>query len=80
MWPRMEGAYVYLPGGEGGAEDAPSDFFSEVRERLEGAGLEAPSWTYKYNGGANPIAFAIPQEKVSHSLIREVLMGAYEVA
>lgn len=80
MWPRKEGAYVYLPAGEGGAEDAPSDFYSRVKTMLEEAGLEAPSWTYKYNGGANPIAFAIPQDKVTHSKIREILSEAYELA
>jgi hypothetical protein len=26
MWPRKQGAYVYLPGGPGGAEDAPRRF------------------------------------------------------
>ncbi len=80
MWPRSNGAYVYLPGGGNGAEDAPSDFFNLVREKLESAGLEAPSWTYKYNGGANPIAFAITLEKANHSIIREILGHAYELA
>lgn len=80
MWPRKEGAYVYLPGGDGGAADAPSDFYSSVRTRLEEAGLEAPSWSYKYNGGANPIAFAIPQDKVAQSQVREILKEAYELA
>lgn len=27
MWPRTNGAYVYIPGGPGGAGDQPSDFF-----------------------------------------------------
>ena len=80
MWPRKDGAYVYLPRGEDGAEDAPSDFYSRVKTRLEEIGLEAPSWTYKYNGGANPIGFMIPQDKVAHSLIREILAEAYELA
>lgn len=58
MWPRSTGVYVYIPGGEGGAEDAPSDFFKRVSEKLEIAGMEEPSWTYKYNAGANPISFS----------------------
>jgi hypothetical protein len=80
MWPRSNGVYVYLPGGKDGAEDAPSDFFNVVRDKLEAAGGEAPSWTYKYNGGANPIAFAISLEKATHSLIREILAQAYALA
>jgi hypothetical protein len=80
MWPRSNGAYVYLPGGANGAADAPSDFFESVRQRLEQAGMEPPSWTFKYNAGANPIAFAIPQDRAVHSLVRQILKEAYDVA
>lgn len=78
MWKRKDGVYVYLPGGTGGSEDAPSDFFHKVREGLKAIGLEEPSWTYKYNAGANPIGFAISLEKVQHSMIQEFLQEAYE--
>jgi hypothetical protein len=80
MWPRTTGAYVYLPGGEGGTEDAPSDFYQRVREQLEAIGLDIPTWTYKYNAGANPVAFPIPLDKATHSVIREILAEAYELA
>jgi hypothetical protein len=80
MWPRANGVYVYLPAGEGGGEDAPSDFFNRVSQRLEEAGLESPSWTYKYNAGANPIGLAIAQDKANHSVIREILKEAYDLA
>ncbi len=80
MWPRSNGVYVYLPGGPDGAADAPSDFFESVRQRLEQAGMEPPSWTFKYNAGANPIAFAIPQDRATHSLVREILKEVYDLA
>ena len=80
MWPRTAGVYVYLPGGDSGTEDAPSDFYERVKEQLESIGLDAPTWTYKYNAGANPISFAIPQEKATHSVIREILAEAYQLA
>lgn len=80
MWPRANGAYVYLPGGDDGAADAPAQFHRVVTEKLESIGLDAPTWTYKYNGGANPVAFAIPREKATHSVIREFLRLAYELA
>lgn len=80
MWPRSTGVYVYIPGGDSGSEDAPSDFFDRVKEKLESVGLDSPSWTYKYNAGANPISFAIPQEKATHSVIREILTEAYQLA
>jgi hypothetical protein len=80
MWPRANGAYVYLPGGAGGSVDAPSDFFNQVQVKLEAIDLESPTWTYKYNSGANPIGFAIPREKARHSAIRDILTRAYELA
>jgi hypothetical protein len=42
--------------------------------------MEEPSWTYKYNAGANPIGFPIPQERSAHSIVREILAEAYELA
>jgi hypothetical protein len=80
MWPRKDGAYVYIPGGEGGSADAPSDFFNSVQARLNEAAMESPSWTYKYNAGANPISFAIPLDKVGHSVVRAIIKDANQLA
>jgi hypothetical protein len=79
MWPRQDGFYAYIAGGPGGAEDQPSDFFAHVREVLDELGIE-PSWSFKYNGGANPIAFSIPKQFVNHSKIIEILRQAYELS
>jgi hypothetical protein len=79
MWPRKDGLYVYVPGGPGGAEDQPSDFYARIKEALEPLGIE-PGWTYKYNNGANPISFAIPSQYVGNSTITEMLVEAYEYA
>ncbi len=79
MWPRRDGAYVYIPGGPGGAPDQPSDFFAKVREQLTPLSIE-PSWSFKYNAGANPIAFAIPFHYVAHSKMAEILEEAYALA
>ena len=53
MWPRKDGAYVYVSGGPGGAVDQPSDFYAKVKEELAPLGIE-PSWSFKYNGSAEP--------------------------
>lgn len=79
MWPRTNGAYVYIPGGPGGAGDQPSDFFAKVKEELGPLGIE-PSWTFKYNAGANPIAFSIPSQYAMNSKVIEVLEQAYALA
>lgn len=77
---RANGVYVYLPGGQNGAEDAPSDFYNSVKQRLEESGMEPPGWTYKYNAGANPISFPIPLDRATHSVVRDILKEAYDAA
>lgn len=79
MWPRKDGAYVYVPGGPGGAADQPTDFFARVKEELAPLGIE-PSWSFKYNGGANPIAFTITYANAAHSKILEILAESYSLA
>lgn len=79
MWPRQGGFYVYIPGGPGGTDDQPSDFFNKVKEDLVDLGIE-PSWSFKYNAGANPIAFAVPKQLLAHSKIIELMKSAYELA
>jgi hypothetical protein len=74
-----DGFYVYIAAGPGGSEDQPNDFFSKVRDTLAELGIE-PSWSFKYNAGANPIAFAISKQQVTHSKIIEILKEAYELA
>jgi hypothetical protein len=79
MWPRTNGAYVYVPGGEGGTPDQPSDFYAKVKDEFDALGIE-PSWSFKYNAGANPIAFPITFQNASHSKILQILTEAYSLA
>lgn len=79
MWPRTNGAYVYVPAGPGGTVDQPNDFFAQVTEELAPLGIE-PSWSFKYNAGANPIAFLITYQNLTHSKILEILEQAYALA
>jgi hypothetical protein len=79
MWPRQDGFYVYIPRGDGGSEDQPNDFFAHVKENLAELNIE-PSWTFKYNAGANPIAFSIPKQHLNHSKIIDILKEAYDRA
>ena len=79
MWPRKEGMYVHIPGGPDGSVDEPSSFFHSVQEKLAPLGIE-PSWTWKYNMGANPVGFVLQRDQVSHTVVLEVLRQAYELA
>ena len=76
MWPLQDGARVYVFGGPGGMGDAPSDFFTRVKEQLAPLKIE-PTWSYSYNAGANPVAFAIPSQYAKHSLLINILKEAY---
>ena len=78
MWPRQDGYYVYIPGGPGGS-DQPNDFYAQVKQNLADLGIE-PSWSFKYNAGANPIAISIPKHLLAHSKIIELMKLAYELA
>jgi hypothetical protein len=79
MWPRRDGAYVYIPGGTGGGVDQPSDFYAKAKDELAPLDIE-PSWNFKYNAGANPIAFQITSANANHSRILEILREAYAFA
>ena len=79
MWPRRDGFYVYIPGGPGGTDDQPNDFYARVKNELADIGVE-PSWTYKYNAGANPIGFAVPQSLIGPSKIMDMMSVAYAYA
>ena len=59
--------------------DQPSDFYAEVKNELAPLDIE-PSWNFKYNAGANPIAFQITSTNANHSRILEILREAYEFA
>jgi hypothetical protein len=50
-----------------------------VKDALAEIGIE-PSWSFKYNGGANPIAFSVPKQYLTHSKIIDILRKAYELA
>jgi len=50
-----------------------------VKDELTPLGIE-PSWSFKYNGGANPIAFSITFQNATHSKILELLSEAYSLS
>lgn len=61
------------------AVDQPTDFFARVKDELAPLGIE-PSWSFKYSGGANPIAFTLAYSLASHSKVLDILAEAYSLA
>lgn len=76
---RLPSLRVGSCGGDGGSADQPSDFYATVKDALAPLGIE-PSWSFKYNAGANPIAFPITFQNVAYSKFLEVLTQAYSLA
>ena len=70
LWPRKDGAYVYLPDPDG-SRDQPSLAFESFESRLQDEAISA-SWNTKYNAGANPIAVRLGVD----DLERDVVQGA----
>jgi hypothetical protein len=75
LWPRKDGAYVYLPDPDG-SRDQASLAFEEFESRLRDDGLSA-SWNTKYNAGANPIAFRLGVDDLDLPSVQELLRASH---
>ena len=77
LWPRSDGAYVYLPDPDGSREE-PSPAFEHFQEELRTVGLEA-TWTSNYNAGANPIAVRLKRPDLQRPQVQELLRASFEI-
>lgn len=75
LWPRKDGAYVYLPDPDG-SRDQPSLAFEAFEARLREEGLNA-SWNTKYNAGANPIALRLSIDDLGRTPVKELLRASH---
>jgi hypothetical protein len=75
LWPRKDGAYVYLPDPDG-SRDQPSLAFESFEARLQAEGLTA-SWTPKYNAGANPIGLRLVDDDLRRPVVQELLRASH---
>jgi hypothetical protein len=76
LWPRRDGAYIYLPDPDG-SRDQPSLAFETFEGRLQGEGLTA-SWTSNYNAGANSIGIRLVVADLKRSVVQDLLRSSYE--
>jgi len=73
FWPQKRGAAVYLPDhSTDGSEDAPSDFFIDLKADLKEADVSL-SWAFKYNGGANPLRVALTPKAFDNEAVAGLL-------
>jgi hypothetical protein len=75
LWPRRDGAYVYLPDPDG-SRDKPSLAFESFEGRLQDDGLSA-TWNTKYNAGANPIAVRLGVNDLRRPVVQELLKASH---
>lgn len=79
MWPRSDGFYIYLPDDGTGTIDEPSERFTKWQEKMKTINIEL-SWLFSYNGGANPIGFNLPRNKMKEEILLELLKESYGLA
>jgi hypothetical protein len=78
LWPRTDGAYIYLPDPDGSREEQPSIAFEHFRERLQTEGLE-PAWQRTYNAGANPVSIRLKRSDLQKPGVHELLKATFEI-
>lgn len=76
LWPRKDGAYIYLPDPDGSRKEE-SDAFEHFRELLDGEGLTI-AWNPTYNAGANPISIRMRTDDLAKPAVLQFLKGTYE--
>ncbi len=76
LWPRRDGAYIYLPDPDGSRNDE-SVAFEHFRELLDGEGLTI-AWNPTYNAGANPISIRLCASDLAKPAVLQLLTATYE--
>jgi hypothetical protein len=77
LWPRRDGASVWLPDPDRSRAEEPSVAFETFRERLRDEGLE-PSWQRTYNAGSNPVTLRLRRSDLEKPLVQELLRASFE--
>ena len=77
LWPRRDGASVWLPDPDRSRAEEPSVAFETFRERLRDEGLE-PSWQRTYNAGSNPVSLRLRRSDLEKPLVQELLRASFE--
>ncbi|MDI9940327.1 hypothetical protein QM806_33680 [Rhodococcus sp. IEGM 1351] len=75
LWPRKDGAYVYLPDPDH-SRDEESPAFNHFRDLLEESGISL-SWTQNYNAGANPISLRLRATDLQNPSVQKLLIATH---
>lgn len=75
LWPRTDGAYVYLPDPDGSRKEE-SSAFEHFRELLDGHGLTL-TWNPTYNAGANPVSLRLRTSDLQLPVLQQLMQATY---
>lgn len=78
LWPRKDGAFVYLPDPDGLHGEQQSPAMDVFQERLREDGLET-NWQPTYNAGANPVSIRLRQTDLDKPTVRDLLQATFEI-
>jgi hypothetical protein len=78
LWPRKDGAFIYLPDPDGLHGEQQSPAMDLFQERLRADGLEA-NWQPTYNAGANPVSIRLRQTDLDKPTVRDLLRATFEI-
>lgn len=78
LWPRTDGAYVYLPDPDGTRGPDASPAFERLSESLGDAGVE-PSWQTHYNAGSNPVSVRLRRGDLAKPAVQELLRASFAI-
>jgi hypothetical protein len=78
LWPRQDGATVYLPDPDGTRSDDPSVAFEQFEARLREEGLSA-NWQPTYNAKANPVVVRLRRQDLERPVVQDLLRASYDI-
>ena len=78
LWPRKDGAFVYLPDPDGLNGEQQSPAMDVFQERLREDGLET-NWQPTYNAGANPVSIRLRQTDLDKPSVQDLLRATFEI-
>jgi hypothetical protein len=78
LWPRRDGAFIYLPDPDGLHGEQQSPAMDVFQERLREDGLET-NWQPTYNAGANPVSIRLRRADLDKPAVQDLLRATFEI-
>jgi hypothetical protein len=77
LWPRKDGAYVYLPDPDRSRGTVPSTAYEHFEGLLRGDDITI-SWQPTYNAGSNPIGVRLTRPDLEKATVQALLRASFQ--